>query len=116
MSSQMIADRIALQDVMLNYAAGVDDRNHDLYQSCFTDDVEVLDFGPETYNGKAEWLEYVWSALEKYSASQHMLGRGEQSGAQGTRAGSVDVPTEPKWASQTRAKYVLWGSGSLILQ
>ena len=74
MSSQMIADRIALQDVMLNYAAGVDDRDYDLYQSCFTDDVEVLDFGTETYSGKAEWLEYVWSALEKYSSSQHMLG------------------------------------------
>ena len=74
MSAQIAADRMALQDVMLKYAAGVDDRDLELYASCFTDDLEVLDFGTETYNGKADWLEYVWSALEKYSSSQHMLG------------------------------------------
>jgi ketosteroid isomerase-like protein len=74
MSNQLVADRIALQDVMLRYAAGVDDRDYELYASCFTDDLEVLDFGNETYTGKPAWLEYVWSALEKYSSSQHMLG------------------------------------------
>ena len=30
-----VADRIALQDVMLKYAAGVDERDFDLYASCF---------------------------------------------------------------------------------
>jgi 3-phenylpropionate/cinnamic acid dioxygenase small subunit len=69
-----VADRIALQDVMLRYAAGVDDRDYELYQSCFDDNLQVLDFGPEPYESKAAWLEYVWSALEKYSSSQHMLG------------------------------------------
>ena len=74
MPSQITADRIALQDVMLNYAAGVDDRDYDQYQSCFTDDLEVLGFGSETFNSKAQWLQYVWSALESYSSTQHMLG------------------------------------------
>tara|TARA_R110002072_G_scaffold159899_1_gene310968 strand:- start:185 stop:601 length:417 start_codon:yes stop_codon:yes gene_type:complete len=68
------ADRIALQDLMLRYAAGVDDRDHDMYQSCFDDTVEVLDFGPEPFKGKAVWLDYVWAALEQYSSTQHMLG------------------------------------------
>jgi ketosteroid isomerase-like protein len=65
---------MVLQDVMLRYAAGVDDRDPDMYRSCFTEDVEVLDFGPQPYHGIDEWTSYVWSAMEKYSSSQHMLG------------------------------------------
>jgi ketosteroid isomerase-like protein len=74
MTNKYLTDRVALQDVMLSYAAGVDDRNYELYASCFCDDLEVFNFGPEPYHGKAAWLEYVWSALEKYNSSQHMLG------------------------------------------
>ena len=33
--SDQVADRIALQDVMLRYAAAVDERDFDLYASCF---------------------------------------------------------------------------------
>ena len=39
--SDHVADRIALQDVMLRYAAGVDERDFDLYSSCFIEDVEI---------------------------------------------------------------------------
>ena len=75
MSSQIpVAERIALQDVMLRYAAGVDDRDYDLYQACFANNVEVLDFGEHPFTGKAAWLEFVWAALEQYSSTQHMLG------------------------------------------
>ena len=74
MNDQFLADRIALQDVMLNYAAGVDDRNLEQYRACFSEDVEVIGFGSETFRGVETWVDYVWNALEKYSASQHMLG------------------------------------------
>lgn len=74
MSDQLIADRIALQDVMLRYAAGIDERDMDLYRSCFTDDVEVLGFGDETINGADAWVDYVKTALEQYGLTQHMLG------------------------------------------
>lgn len=67
-------DRIELQDVMLNYAAAVDERNLERYRACFADDVEVVGFGTQTYRGRDAWVDYVWSALKKYSASQHMLG------------------------------------------
>ena len=50
--SDHVADRIALQDVMLRYAAGVDERDFDLYSSCFIEDVEILDFGEEPINGR----------------------------------------------------------------
>ena len=74
MTDQSVADRIACQDVMLRYAAGVDNRDFDMYRSCFADDVEVLGFGSETVNGGDAWLAYVKKALEAYGPTQHMLG------------------------------------------
>jgi ketosteroid isomerase-like protein len=74
MSDQNTADRIALQDVMLKYAAGVDERDMGLYASCFAEDVEVLGFGADTYNGRDAWVSYVKKALEQYGPTQHMLG------------------------------------------
>ncbi len=73
-SAGEVADRIALQDVMLRYAAGVDERDFDLYRSCFADDVEVLGFSTATYNGVDDWVAFVREALEKYGPTQHMLG------------------------------------------
>ena len=69
-----VADRIALQDVMLKYAAGVDERDFDLYASCFMENVEVVDFGEAPINGRDEWVEYVKDALNNYGPTQHMLG------------------------------------------
>ena len=69
-----VADRIALQDVMLKYAAGVDERDFDLYASCFLENVEVVDFGEAPINGRDEWVEYVKGALDNYGPTQHMLG------------------------------------------
>jgi ketosteroid isomerase-like protein len=69
-----VADRIALQDVMLKYAAGVDERDFDLYASCFLENVEVVDFGEGPINGRDEWVEYVKGALDNYGPTQHMLG------------------------------------------
>ncbi len=74
MSDSYVADRIALQDVMLRYAAGVDERDFEMYASCFAEDVEVLDFGAETIHGRDNWVAFVVDALDKYGATQHMLG------------------------------------------
>jgi ketosteroid isomerase-like protein len=74
MTDQHTADRIALQDVMLKYAAGVDERDMGLYASCFAADVEVLGFGADTYHGRDAWVAYVAKALEQYGPTQHMLG------------------------------------------
>lgn len=73
MDEQHIADRIALMDVMLKYAASVDDRNLELYRSCFADDVEVVGFGDQTYHGADAWTDYVRQALERFGPTQHML-------------------------------------------
>jgi ketosteroid isomerase-like protein len=73
-AENQIVDRFKIQDVMASYAAGVDERDFDLYRSCFADDVEVLDFGDATINGADAWLEYVRKALERFGPTQHMLG------------------------------------------
>ena len=72
--SEAIADRFAVQDVMLRYAAGVDERDLDMYRSCFADDVEVHGFGEETVVGADAWTEYVEAALEPFGPTQHLLG------------------------------------------
>lgn len=69
-----LADRQACQDVMSSYAKGVDERDFDLYRSCFMDDVEIVGFGENTVHGGDAWTEYVIGALDAYSATQHMLG------------------------------------------
>lgn len=74
MPNNYARDRIELQDVMLNYAAAIDERDLERYTSCFSDDVEVVGFGTQTYHGRNAWVDYVWSALERYSATQHLLG------------------------------------------
>jgi uncharacterized protein (TIGR02246 family) len=71
---QAEADRQALQDVMLNYAAGVDERDMARYADCFAEDVEVVDFGPEPIRGREAWVRYVDQALKAYGPTQHMLG------------------------------------------
>ena len=70
---QVTKDRIEIQDVMLRYAAGVDERDMQMYRSCFADDVEVVGFGDATVQGGDAWTEYVVGALGRFEATQHML-------------------------------------------
>ena len=67
-------DRFELQDVMLKYATGIDERDFDSYRSCFCEDLEVRGFGKEIMHGVDVWLAFVKNALESYSTTQHMLG------------------------------------------
>ena len=71
---QYVADRIALMDVMLTYAKGVDERDLTLYRSVFADDVEVVGFGAQSYHGGDAWTAYVRQALLACGPTQHMLG------------------------------------------
>ena len=48
-------DRRQLQDVMLSYAAAVDDRDMARYRACFVDDVEIVGFGEATIKGADAW-------------------------------------------------------------
>ena len=69
-----VADRIAIQDVMSNYAAGVDERDLERYRQCFADDVVIVGFGERTTEGADQWVTDVIGKLEAFGATQHMLG------------------------------------------
>jgi ketosteroid isomerase-like protein len=68
------ADRFALQDVMTDYAAGVDERDFTRHRECFADGVEVVGFTRQPIRGIDAWLDFVAKALENYVATQHLLG------------------------------------------
>ena len=83
-----LADRLAIQDVMTRYAAGVDDRDMAQYRACFADDVEIVGFGGDPVQGADLWVEDVIQKLSVFGATQHMLGpqlvklAGDQANAQ----------------------------------
>lgn len=74
MTQQHTEDRIAVQDVMLTYTAAVDERDLERYTACFAADVDVFGFGGQVFRGRDAWVDYVSSALDRYAASQHLLG------------------------------------------
>ena len=71
--SSDLADRIAVQDVMLRYAATVDEKDYEGYKALFTEDVRVVGMGPEEMHGIEEYYPWWKDALDKYDATQHML-------------------------------------------
>ena len=69
----ILEDRLAIQDVMTNYAAGVDDRDMAQYR-CFADDVEIVGFGGDSVVGADLWVAEVVEKLAAFGQTQHMLG------------------------------------------
>lgn len=68
-----VADRIAVQDVMLRYAATVDEKDYAGYKALFTEDVLVVGMGPSEMQGIEAYYPWWKEALDKYDATQHML-------------------------------------------
>ena len=68
-----VEDRIAVQDVMLRYAATVDEKDYEGYKALFTEDVKVVGMSQEEMNGIDAYYPWWKEALDKYDATQHML-------------------------------------------
>jgi hypothetical protein len=66
-------DRIDLQDVMLKYAAGIDEQHDALLRSCLADDLEAPGFLEHTIRGIDDWIAYVRKELQPFWRTQHML-------------------------------------------
>ena len=66
-------DRQRIQDLMLTYAAAVDDNDMTAYRNCFADDVEIVGFGEATVHGADNWVASVSGQLEAFSGTQHLL-------------------------------------------
>lgn len=71
--SNEVSDRIAVQDVMLRYAATVDEKDYPGYKALFTEDVEVVGMDAEPMHGIETFYPWWKDALDKYNATQHML-------------------------------------------
>ena len=66
-------DRHRIQDLMLAYAAAVDDNDMAAYRDCFDDNVEIVCFGESVIHGADQWVASVSSQLEAFSGTQHLL-------------------------------------------
>ena len=66
-------DRHRIQDLMLAYAAAVDDNDMAAYRDCFDDNVEIVGFGELVIHGADQWVASVSSQLEAFSGTQHLL-------------------------------------------
>ena len=108
--SNWAEDRIALMDVMLRYAAGVDERDMVMYRSCFTDDVEVVGFGPTTVHGGDAWRDYVVKALERFGPTQHMLGPQLATINGDTAVCRTDVQAHHYMKDDPRTTLTLWAT------
>lgn len=103
-------DRLAVQEVMLRYAAGVDERDFETYAAVFTEDVEVIGFDAGPIVGREAWVGYVKDALEHFDATQHMLGPTLAS-VDGDRAHCrTDLQALHERAGQTDGLFVLWAT------
>jgi ketosteroid isomerase-like protein len=104
------ADRFALQDVMADYAAGVDERDFARYRGCFADGVEVLGFTPEPIRGVTAWMEFVQKALTRYVATQHLMGL-QHAVIDGDRAHArTDVQAQHFLESPRGATLTVWAT------
>lgn len=109
MSDTYALDRIALQDLMLDYAAAVDTRDQARYRKCFTEDVTVHNFGEETYVGRDNWVDYVWGALAQYTSTQHLLGP-QLATIEGQHAYTRSDVQALHFLADGGGRFTLWGS------
>jgi len=69
-----LADRLAVQDILVRYAHSCDARDMAAYGSCFTEDAVISGFGPGTVHGRQAWVDYVTKALTRFAGTQHFVG------------------------------------------
>jgi hypothetical protein len=69
-----ISDRIEIDDLLTRYATGVDRRDWDLWETCFTDDAEIdyTAFGG-IQGGVKEVRAWLEKTIPMFPMSQHMV-------------------------------------------
>ncbi|MEC9344867.1 MAG: nuclear transport factor 2 family protein [Pseudomonadota bacterium] len=74
---ELLADRMAISDVMHRYATAIDMRDFDLLEQVFDDPVEAdfSRFGGATYAGeRAGWIDQVRKTVSGLTSTQHLTG------------------------------------------
>ena len=103
-------DRRQLQDVMLSYAAAVDDRDMARYRACFADDVEIVGFGEAIINGADTWTASVQRQLESFSATQHLMSPQLATVLGDTASARADVQALHVLKDGDGAMFTLWAT------
>ena len=103
-------DRRQLQDVMLSYAAAVDDRDMARYRACFAEDAEIVGFGEETVTGADAWTASVESQLDAFSSTQHLMSPQLASITGDTAAARTDVQALHVLKDGNGAMFTLWAT------
>ena len=103
-------DRRQLQDVMLSYAAAVDDRDMARYRACFADDVEIVGFGEAIINGADTWTASVQRQLEAFSATQHLMSPQLATVLGDTASARADVQALHVLKDGDGAMFTLWAT------
>ena len=74
MSPQELADRLEIDDLLTRYATGVDRKEWDLWESCFTEDARI-DYtalgGPE--HGVREMRKWLEETMAGFPMTQHLV-------------------------------------------
>ena len=103
-------DRRQLQDVMLSYAAAVDDRDLARYRACFAEDAEIVGFGEETVTGADAWTASVESQLDAFSSTQHLMSPQLASITGDTATARTDVQALHVVRDGNGAMFTLWAT------
>lgn len=74
MTSQELADRIEIDDLLTRYATGVDRKDWDLWESCFTADAQIdyTAFGGEK-GGVKEIRMWLEKTMAGFPMTQHLV-------------------------------------------
>ena len=103
-------DRRQLQDVMLSYAAAVDDRDMARYRACFAEDAEIRGFGEETVTGADAWTASVESQLDAFSSTQHLMSPQLAAITGDTASARTDVQALHVLKDGNGAMFTLWAT------
>lgn len=103
-------DRRQLQDVMLSYAAAVDDRDMARYRACFAEDAEIVGFGEETVTGADAWTASVESQLDAFSSTQHLMSPQLAAITGDTASARTDVQALHVLKDGNGAMFTLWAT------
>lgn len=75
---QQLADRFAIDDLMVRYIEAIDNKDWDLLDTVFTPDA-VLDYstsgGPDAKGAYPEIKQWLQGALAAFPLTQHMIGK-----------------------------------------
>lgn len=105
-----IADRLAVQDVMIAYMASVDTRDYARFLACFVADVAIEGFTDRLLVGHRAVRDFCEPALAQFRATQHLIAPSGITLAGDTAHARTDVQASHYFADSETRTLTLWGT------